>query len=87
MTNSEIEEFAPLSNEDFLALGEESIVYRRHLTGKQLKAMFPEAKDAPEKAQFEALFAADGTPVLITDDHAAIMQWIEETGHDVTVRH
>ena len=32
----------PLSKEDFLALGENQIVYRRHLTGKQLKAMFPE---------------------------------------------
>ncbi|WP_415155610.1 DUF1150 family protein [Maritalea sp.] len=78
---------APLSKEDFLALGENKIVYRRHLTGKQLKTMFPEAKDAPEQAEFEALFAADGTPVLITDDSAAIHQWLDETGHNMTVRH
>jgi len=77
----------PLSKEDFLALGEDKIVYRRHLTGKQLRAMFPEAKDAPEKAEFEALFAADGTPVLITDDNAALHQWLDETGHNMTVRH
>jgi len=77
----------PLSNEDFLALGEDKVVYRRHLTGKQLKAMFPEAEDAPEQAEFEALFAADGTPVLITDDSAALHQWLDETGHNMTVRH
>lgn len=77
----------PLSKEDFLALGEDKIVYRRHLTGKQLKAMFPEAEDAPEQAEFEALFAANGTPVLITDDSAALRQWLSDTGHNVTVRH
>jgi len=77
----------PLSKEDFLALGENKIVYRRHLTGKQLKAMFPEAKDTPEQAKFEALFAADGTPVLITDNTAALQEWLDETGHNMAVRH
>ena len=80
-------ETSPFSQEDFLALGENQIVYRRRFTGKQLKAMYPEAKNAPEAAQFEALYSADGTPVLITDDHAAVLNWLQETGHDMAVRH
>ena len=84
MTNSE---FSPFSQEDFLALGEDQIVYRRRFTGKQLKAMYPEAKNAPEGAEFEALYSADGTPVLITDDHSAVLNWLAENSHNMAVRH
>jgi len=78
----------PLTSEDFLALGEENnIVYRREISGKQLKAMFPEAEDAPEKIQFQAVFSADGTPLLIADETDAVTDWLDETGHNMTLRH
>ncbi|MGJ8528545.1 DUF1150 family protein [Maritalea sp.] len=89
MTNSNITTptATPLSTEDFRALGEDKIVYSRQLTGKQLKAMFPQAKDAPEQIEFEALFGADGTPLLITDDQDAIHRWLAEKGQNIAVRH
>jgi hypothetical protein len=79
---------APFSMEEFLALGgEHKIVYRRHLTGRELKQMFPEASLAPERAEFEALFGADGTPLLIADNQNAVLEWLAETGHHMAVRH
>ncbi|MCF4097236.1 DUF1150 family protein [Maritalea mediterranea] len=78
---------APLSAEEFLALGGEEIVYRRRLTGKQLKAFLPEAKNAPEAQIFEALFSADGTPLLVTDDKRSLTDWLDEAGMDMALRH
>jgi len=77
----------PLSVEEFLALGGEEIVYRRRLTGKQLKAFVPEAKNAPEAQIFEALFSADGTPLLVTDDKRSLTDWLDEAGMDMALRH
>lgn len=77
----------PLSAEEFLALGGEEIVYRRRLTGKQLKAFVPEAKNAPEAQIFEALFSADGTPLLVTDDKRSLTDWLDEAGMDMALRH
>ena len=77
----------PLSVEEFLALGGEEIVYRRRLTGKQLKAFVPEAKNAPEAQIFEALFGADGTPLLVTDDRRSLTDWLDEAGIDMALRH
>lgn len=83
-----VDHTAPFSKEEFLALGEDlKIVYRRHLTGRELKQMFPDAINAPERAEFEALFAADGTPLLIADSQQAVQEWLTETGHNMAVRH
>ncbi|AVX05888.1 DUF1150 family protein [Maritalea myrionectae] len=81
------EAYAPLSVEEFLALGGEDIVYRRRLTGKQLKDFLPEAKNAPENQIFDALFGADGTPLLVTDDKRSLTDWLDEAGMDMALRH
>lgn len=78
---------APFSVEEFLALGGEDVVYRRRLTGKELKAFLPEAKNAPEAQVFEALFGADGTPLLVTDDKRSLANWLDEAGMDMALRH
>ena len=75
-----------MSPEEFAALGAETIVFVRPITGTELAHFIPEAQIAPEDAVFQLIMSADGSPVLVTDNDAAITDWLEDRDEITLVR-
>lgn len=76
-----------LSNEEFAALGDDEIVYRRNFAGADLKRLFPAAAGAPDAQQFIVLFGAGGAPRFISDDEVQANEWMAEAGLSLVTRH
>ena len=76
-----------LSNEEFAALGDDEIVYRRNFRGADLKRLFPAAAGAPDGQDFIVLFGAGGAPRFISDDEGQADEWIAQAGLSLVTRH
>jgi len=72
-----------MSDEEFAALGAETIVFARPISVADLAQFVPQAKIAPVDAMLQMVVAADGAPVLVTDNDEAISDWLED--HSVTL--
>jgi hypothetical protein len=72
-----------LSADEFAALGDDEVVYRRVMNGTDLKALFPQAAEAPDGQDFFVLFGADGTPRFVTNDQGQVYDWLEQSGLEV----
>ena len=57
-----------MSDEDFADLGQGEWAYIRPLTPQQARDVFPTVDDLPADVDLYALLAADGTPIVLTDD-------------------
>jgi hypothetical protein len=57
-----------MSDEEFADLGAGEWAYIRALSSQQAKVAFPTVDDLPEDLELYALLAADGTPLVLTDD-------------------
>jgi len=66
-----------LSAAEFAALGAESVVYLRTMTGGEFNRLFPQGHAEPDDATVHMLISADGTPVLASDNTAALEEWLE----------
>lgn len=62
-----------ITQADLLKLGGGHIAFIKTMTPDQAKAMFPAIEGLPQGLSLYCLFAADGTPIALTDSlHAAI---------------
>ncbi len=57
-----------MSDEEFADLGQGEWAYIRPLTPQQARDVFPTVEDLPNDVDLYALLAADGTPIVLTDD-------------------
>ena len=57
-----------MTDEEFADLGAGEWAYIKPLTSEQAKAAFPSVDDLPPGVALYALLAADGTPLVLTDD-------------------
>ena len=57
-----------MSDEEFADLGAGEWAYIRTLTSKEAQIAFPSIDDLPDDVSLFALLAADGTPLVLTDD-------------------
>lgn len=57
-----------MSDEEFADLGAGEWAYIRTLTPKEAQVAFPTVDDLPDDVSLFALLAADGTPLVLTDD-------------------
>lgn len=60
--------FTPLPPADFAALGDGKIAYLKLVKSDDVIRLFPQAADMPSGLDLWALHAADGTPILVTDN-------------------
>lgn len=58
---------------ELAALGSGHIAYLRELSGKQINEAFPDTLSVDPTARIWALFAADGTPLMLAPDAGAAM--------------
>ncbi|MBX3568222.1 MAG: DUF1150 family protein [Rhizobiaceae bacterium] len=63
-----IETRPPLSQADFAHLGEGTVAYVREMESTDLKGKFPGLPDIQPGLKLWALFAADGRPILLSDE-------------------
>ncbi len=57
-----------MSDEDFADLGAGEWAYIKMLTSEEARQVFPTVSDLPKGVDLFALLAADGTPLVLTDD-------------------
>lgn len=57
-----------MSDEEFADLGAGEWAYIKPLTSEEAQAAFPVVDDLPTGVDLFALLAADGTPLVLTDD-------------------
>jgi hypothetical protein len=60
--------FTPLPPAAFAALGDGKIAYLKLVKSDDVIRLFPDATDVPQGLNLWALHAADGTPILVTDN-------------------
>ena len=57
-----------MSDEEFADLGSGQWAYIKPLTSEEAQIAFPSVEDLPEGVDLFVLLAADGTPIVLTDD-------------------
>ncbi|MFB2549857.1 BQ00720 family protein [Ensifer soli] len=62
---------APCSKRDLAHLGAGEVGYIRKISGDDVSRCFPEAPDLDPGIDLWALFGADGTPILLTDNRSS----------------
>ncbi len=62
---------APLSKSDLAHLGAGEIGYIRKMRADEVSRCFPEAPEIDPGLDLWALFGADGTPILLTDNRSS----------------
>lgn len=57
----------PLTNDELAHLGEGVVAYLRQMDSDELRGKFPEMPQIASGLKLWAVFAADGRPILLTD--------------------
>ncbi len=60
-----------LTETELAALGAGEVGYIREMTSEEVNERFPSAPQLDPGLQLWALFGADGTPILLTDDKSS----------------
>jgi hypothetical protein len=64
---------ARISEAELATIGSGHIAYLRQITGAEISHAFPNAVKIPPQALVWALFAADGTPLALSDNQGAAL--------------
>ena len=67
-----------VSKEQFAHLGEGAIGYIRQISSDEFMAAWPGMAEMPSGIDIWALFAADGMPILLTDEKSAAVEAARE---------
>lgn len=67
-----------VSPEQFAHLGEGAIGYIRKISSDDFMAAWPGVAEIPSGIDIWALFAADGMPILLTDERASAIEAARE---------
>jgi hypothetical protein len=62
--------YQPISDQELAHLGEGSIAYVRKITSDDLKSRFPGLPEMQPGLDLWAVFAANGQPMMVTDERA-----------------
>jgi len=76
-----------LSEDEFAALGGKNMVFVRSISARELALFLPEAKSMPGDVQFQMIMAANGSPILVSDNQSALLDWFEQNDFDQVQRH
>jgi hypothetical protein len=69
-----------ISPEALAVLGDGKIAYVKSIRSEDVQSLFPEAPEIAPGLQLFALYAADGTPIMLTDSREAAVAnaWSQE---------
>lgn len=63
----------PYTDSELASLGEGHVAYLRRMSSDDIRAKFPSAQSIRPGLSLWALFAADGTPLAVSDDRGSIL--------------
>jgi hypothetical protein len=64
-----------LTRAQFAALGGDAVAYMRPVSGVVLSAMIADTPFEPD-TDYQLVMSADGTPLLVTDNEEAVLDWL-----------
>ncbi|MBW3097587.1 DUF1150 family protein [Pseudohoeflea coraliihabitans] len=67
----EVTDATAVSAAELAALGAGQVGYIRRMTSEEVNARFPDSPKLGPGLELWALFGADGTPILLTDDRSS----------------
>ena len=69
-----------ISPEALAVLGDGKIAYVKSIRSEEVQSLFPQAPEIAPGLQLFALYAADGTPIMLTDSREAAVAnaWSQE---------
>lgn len=85
--NGPIHPLKLLSERQFAALGGDHVVFVRTISAGDLAALVPEAAHMPEETEFHLVMAANGAPMMVSDNEQSLNEWISEQSVEVALRH
>lgn len=59
--------------EDLAAMGDGEVAYMRKFKAHELRELFPQTAELHPSVQLYALFAADGSPLILADSREAVV--------------
>jgi len=68
----------PLSEEQFAHLGGGTLAYVKPIRSEDVSRLFPQVPPVEPGLQLFVLLGADGTPIMLTDSHAAALANAQE---------
>jgi hypothetical protein len=87
--NREPGEFHPLRNlteEQFMALGGNAVVYVKHVKGDAITSLTPNT-DIVEEEDYHIVVSADGQPLMVADTTEAVSDWLADRNFGVVTLH
>ena len=75
-------EARPLTDIEFRHLGEGKVGFVRRVTAGDLKARFPGLPAMADEIRLWGLFGADGSPMVLSDERANVVEAAED--HELT---
>jgi hypothetical protein len=75
-----------LTADEFMALGENAVVYVRQIDGRTLSSIGGEGEFAIDE-EFQIVVSADGSPLLVADSEEAVEDWLAERNFGVVTVH
>jgi len=88
-TNNDSGNENPLKNltpDQFMALGGNTVVYVRHVSGARLGEILPDA-DYDTEDEFHIVVGADGSPLMVADDEEVLIDWLSSRDLGVVTVH
>lgn len=76
-----------IDEQQFAALGGNHVVFVRTISGGDLGTLIPEAAEMPDDATFHLVMAANGAPMMVSDNVEALNEWLGENEVEVAPRH
>jgi hypothetical protein len=90
-SDNETEGLRNLTSAQFAALGDNSIVYRRMVLGRDLARLLGQAPHQPASVPADVpvhvVFGASGRPLMVTDDVGGMGEWLSEAELTLISRH
>ena len=80
MTNQKITEQGNITQDALAHLGDGRIAYVKQIQSEDVRTMFPQAPNLEPGIKLFALYAANGTPIMLTDTREAALAnaWSQE---------
>lgn len=76
-----------MTSQQFADLGKSEIAYLRELNGMALLQLVPNIQLLPGIDNYFVLLAADGEPLMVSDERDSVIDWLEAHGAQMAVIH
>ena len=75
-----------LTEEQFMALGGNAVVYVKHVKGADMGPILPES-EFTEDSDFHIVVSADGSPLMVGDSQEAVEDWLSDKSFGIVTLH